>query len=126
MKQRRYLFSLVLQIAKIRSQSRESQAHSACPCGQPTVRVLAAVSLRPSLRPQATPDGSGRPNVTSSLVSCWFLSEHVQTVAQFLEDRAHRSELGPVVDLAWIVALIEELLAPIAVVANVDEAAFGQ
>jgi hypothetical protein len=79
-----------------------------------------------SLRPQATPDGSGRPNVTSSLGSCWFLSEHVQTVAQFLEDRAHRSELGPVVDLAWIVALIEELLAPIAVVANVDEAAFGQ
>ena len=74
----------------------------------------------------ATPDGSGRPNVTSSLGSSRFLSERVETVAQFLEDRAHRSELGPVVDLAWIVALIEKLLAPIAVVANVDEAAFGQ
>ena len=30
------------------------------------------------------------------------------------------ARLGPVVDLAWIVALIEELLAPIAVVANVE------
>jgi hypothetical protein len=65
-------------------------------------------------------------NPTSSSGTCRILSVRVETAAQFLEDGSHRFELGPVVDLARIVALVEELLAAIAVVANVDEVAFGQ
>ena len=53
-------------------------------------------------------------------------SEPVELVAQLLEDRAHRCEVGAIVDLARIVALVEELLAAIAVVANIHEAAFRQ
>src|SRR3954464_8555181 len=49
-----------------------------------------------------------------------------ELVAEPPEHRLHRRVAGEVVDLAGIVALVEQLLAPVALVANVDEIPLGQ